>query len=176
MSWYHPQDIQMHSYTNGTSISTKLGNWQQLERMFCKHGLCFPQEEIEGTVHCKPGAAASLITRLYTLLTHRMYAMIVYVNVCIPLIAPNVLLEALCTPACDKKFSLLYSVYLVLCQLFRPLMLQMGDTCLSLLTGSVVSHQKMCPTILVTVPTSLSYHYMQDLLQLRYSGVQCLYI
>ena len=77
MSWYHPQDIQMHSYTNGTSISTKLGNWQQLERIFFKHGLCFPQEEIEGTVHCKPGAATSLVTRLYTQLTHRMYVMYV---------------------------------------------------------------------------------------------------
>lgn len=85
LSWYHPQDIQMHSYTNGTSISTKLGNWQQLERIFSKHGLCFPQEEIEGTVHCKPGAATSLITRLYTLLTHKMYVIIVYENVCVRL-------------------------------------------------------------------------------------------
>lgn len=33
----------------------------------------------------------------------------------------------------------------------------------------------MCPTILVTVPTSLSYHYMQDPPQLRYSGMQFLY-
>lgn len=32
-AWYHPQDIQMHSFSNGTSIQTKLGNWQQLERV-----------------------------------------------------------------------------------------------------------------------------------------------
>ena len=32
-SWYFPQDIQMHSYVNGTSIERKLGNWQQLERV-----------------------------------------------------------------------------------------------------------------------------------------------
>jgi len=32
-AWYHPQDIQMHSFSNGTSIQTKLGNWKQLERV-----------------------------------------------------------------------------------------------------------------------------------------------
>lgn len=91
LSWYHPQDIQMHSYTNGTSIGTKLGNWQQLERVFCKHQLCFLPEEIEGTVHCKPGAAASLVTRLYTLLTHK-----VYVTVCVKLCLLLYTLHILC--------------------------------------------------------------------------------
>jgi hypothetical protein len=32
-SWYFPQDIQMHSFINGTSIESKMGNWQQLERV-----------------------------------------------------------------------------------------------------------------------------------------------
>jgi hypothetical protein len=71
ISWYYPQDIQMHSYVNGMSINTKMGNWQQLERVFSKHSLSISKGEVEGTMHCKPGAAAMLVTRLYTILTHR---------------------------------------------------------------------------------------------------------
>ena len=32
-AWYYPKDIQMHSFSNGASIQTKLGNWRQLERV-----------------------------------------------------------------------------------------------------------------------------------------------
>jgi len=32
-SWYYPKEIEMHSFTNGMSLSTKLGNWSQLERV-----------------------------------------------------------------------------------------------------------------------------------------------
>ena len=83
ISWYYPQDIQMHSYVNGMSINTKMGNWQQLERVFSKHSLSISKGEVEGTMHCKPGAAAMLVTRLYTILTHRQWAHFDYVNMCI---------------------------------------------------------------------------------------------
>ena len=39
MSWYHDKEIQMHSYSNGSSLQTKLGNWKQLEKVkFCIKG------------------------------------------------------------------------------------------------------------------------------------------
>ncbi|XP_064405626.1 spermatogenesis-associated protein 4-like [Halichondria panicea] len=72
VGWYYPQDIQMHSFSNGTSIQTKLGNWQQLERFFIKEQLDIAKDVIEGTIHCKPGAAFSLLERMYTLLTHKV--------------------------------------------------------------------------------------------------------
>ena len=36
-SWYYPQQIEMYAFSNGASLQTKLGNWQQLERVsLCK--------------------------------------------------------------------------------------------------------------------------------------------
>jgi len=32
-SWYYPQEIQMHSFDNGTSIETKIGNWSIIKRV-----------------------------------------------------------------------------------------------------------------------------------------------
>lgn len=71
-SWYYPQDIQMHSYDNGRSLPTKLGNWSQLERFFVKKKLEIPKEMIDGTIHCKIGAAELLLHKIYTLLTNRL--------------------------------------------------------------------------------------------------------
>ncbi|XP_062514269.1 spermatogenesis-associated protein 4-like [Corticium candelabrum] len=70
-SWYYPQDIQMHSFVNGTSIERKMGNWQQLERFFQRHQLGIAKERVDGTIHCKPGAAIALVEQVYTLLTNR---------------------------------------------------------------------------------------------------------
>lgn len=62
----------MHSYDNGTSLPTKLGNWSQLERFFVKKKLSIPKEMIDGTIHCKPGAAELLVQTIYTILTNRV--------------------------------------------------------------------------------------------------------
>lgn len=32
-SWYFPQEIEMHSYDNGTSLPSRQGNWNQLQRV-----------------------------------------------------------------------------------------------------------------------------------------------
>ncbi|XP_031569927.1 spermatogenesis-associated protein 4-like [Actinia tenebrosa] len=70
-SWYFPQEVTMHSYENGTSLKTKLGNWEQLQRFFLNQGFDIPKDIVEGTIHCKPRAAAMLIEKVYTILTNR---------------------------------------------------------------------------------------------------------
>ncbi|XP_056117826.1 spermatogenesis-associated protein 4 isoform X2 [Rhinichthys klamathensis goyatoka] len=59
-SWYFPEDFHMHSYDNGTSLATKQSNWSQIEK-----------EIIDGTIHCKPGAAELLVQEIYSILTNR---------------------------------------------------------------------------------------------------------
>jgi hypothetical protein len=40
-------------------------------QFFVREKLAVPQEFIEGTIHCKPGAAIALLERVYVLLTNR---------------------------------------------------------------------------------------------------------
>ncbi|KAL9971849.1 hypothetical protein ACROYT_G018061 [Oculina patagonica] len=70
-SWYYPQEIEMHSYDNGTSLPSRQGNWSQLQRFFQRHGFDIPKEVIEGTIHCKPNAAALFMEKIYFILTNR---------------------------------------------------------------------------------------------------------
>ena len=39
-------------------------------QVFLKEKLGIPKELIEGTIHCKPGAAIALVEKLYTVLTN----------------------------------------------------------------------------------------------------------
>ncbi|CAH3127101.1 unnamed protein product [Porites lobata] len=71
-SWYYPQEIEMHSYDNGTSLPSRQGNWSQLQRFFQRHEFGIPKEIIEGTIHCKPNAASLLMEKIYSLLTNRV--------------------------------------------------------------------------------------------------------
>ncbi|XP_064201242.1 spermatogenesis-associated protein 4 [Anguilla rostrata] len=70
-SWYYPEDFPKHSYDNGTSLPTKLSNWSQIERFLLKQNIMLPKDVIDGTIHCKPGAAELLIQDIYSLLTNR---------------------------------------------------------------------------------------------------------
>uniref|UniRef100_A0A8D2Q2A6 Spermatogenesis associated 4 n=1 Tax=Varanus komodoensis TaxID=61221 RepID=A0A8D2Q2A6_VARKO len=70
-SWYYPEDIQMHCFENGTSLAVKLSNWSQLGKFFAKRNLKPIRELIDGTIHCKPGAAEVFVQDIYTMLTNR---------------------------------------------------------------------------------------------------------
>ncbi|XP_044061877.1 spermatogenesis-associated protein 4 [Siniperca chuatsi] len=70
-SRYYPQDFPVHSYDKGTSLSAKQSNWRQIEKSLQKQNLHFMKEVIDGTIHCKPGAAELLVQEVYSILTNR---------------------------------------------------------------------------------------------------------
>ncbi|XP_074530599.1 spermatogenesis-associated protein 4 isoform X2 [Halichoeres trimaculatus] len=67
-SCYYPQEFPVHSFDKGTSLSAKQRNWSQIER---KRNLHLMKEVIDGTIHCKPGAAELMVQEVYTILTNR---------------------------------------------------------------------------------------------------------
>ncbi|XP_035506517.1 spermatogenesis-associated protein 4 isoform X2 [Scophthalmus maximus] len=70
-SRYYPQDFPEHSYDKGTSLSAKQKNWSRMERSLQKQNLHLTKEAVDGTVHCKPGAAELLVQEVYEILTNR---------------------------------------------------------------------------------------------------------
>ncbi|KYO46161.1 spermatogenesis-associated protein 4 [Alligator mississippiensis] len=70
-SWYFPGDLRLGAFQNGTSLRTKLCNWARLQQFFLKRKLNPVQELINGTMHCKPGAAEILVQDIYSMLTNR---------------------------------------------------------------------------------------------------------
>jgi len=70
-SCYYQGELEMHSYNNGTSLQNKLGNWSLLQRFFEKEKFTIPKEVIDGTIHCKQGAAELLVVFIYSILTKR---------------------------------------------------------------------------------------------------------
>ncbi|XP_059144024.1 spermatogenesis-associated protein 4-like isoform X2 [Physella acuta] len=70
-SWYFPHDIQMHSYYNRDSLELKRRNWFLLKNFILKNQLDLMMEDIEGTIHCREGAASQLIENMYEILTNR---------------------------------------------------------------------------------------------------------
>jgi len=70
-SWYFPQDVEMHNYNNGKSLQSKTKNWDLLKLFFRRQKIDIPEEYIDGTIHCKEGAASLLTERIYEILTNR---------------------------------------------------------------------------------------------------------
>uniref|UniRef100_A0A8C2TET7 Spermatosis associated 4 n=1 Tax=Coturnix japonica TaxID=93934 RepID=A0A8C2TET7_COTJA len=64
-----PAHVQPICYRNGCSLPTKLDNWARLRRFLAKQELDIAHELIEGTIHCKPGAAEELLRELCAALT-----------------------------------------------------------------------------------------------------------
>merc|ERR1711976_403149 len=58
-------------YNNGVSLDSKLKNWSLLKNFFKRHKFDIAPEYVEGTIHCKEGAAPLLIESMYQILTNR---------------------------------------------------------------------------------------------------------
>lgn len=71
LSRFFPHEIQMHSFDNGSALSKKLDNWDQLAKFFDRKGMPISRPMIDGVVHCKDGAALPLVSTIYTMLTNR---------------------------------------------------------------------------------------------------------
>lgn len=69
---YYNGDIDLHSFNNGTSLQNKLGNWSLLQRFFIRQELNIPKDVVNGTIHCKQGAAELLVVYIYSILTKRV--------------------------------------------------------------------------------------------------------
>ncbi|XP_047196636.1 LOW QUALITY PROTEIN: spermatogenesis-associated protein 4 [Hippoglossus stenolepis] len=75
-SCYYPHHFPEHSFDRGTSLSAKQRNWSWIERSLQKQRLHLTKEVVDGTIHCKPGAAELLVQEVYALLTNRRYVWI----------------------------------------------------------------------------------------------------
>ncbi|CAG5133470.1 unnamed protein product [Candidula unifasciata] len=71
LSRYFPQQILIHSFYNGCSFATKKQNWFILKNFFLKTDIDLEMEIINGTIHCKEGAAVRLLETLYENLTNK---------------------------------------------------------------------------------------------------------
>lgn len=70
-SRYFANDVSLHNYSNGTSMTSKNDNWFQLKRLLAKCGVEVTTEHLTEIVHCKDGAAVALVEQLYSHLTER---------------------------------------------------------------------------------------------------------
>eukprot|EP01062_Namystynia_karyoxenos_P073185 TRINITY_DN70023_c0_g1_i1.p1 TRINITY_DN70023_c0_g1~~TRINITY_DN70023_c0_g1_i1.p1 ORF type:complete len:803 (+),score=252.23 TRINITY_DN70023_c0_g1_i1:90-2498(+) len=63
--------VPMHSFDNGTCITKKRDNWEQLMRIFHAKSVVVSPELVDGIILCKDGSAVQFLTQLYTALTSR---------------------------------------------------------------------------------------------------------
>jgi len=71
MTRYHPKEVSMNTYENGTRLGCKVDNWEQLFKLFRRKGLQIAKYDVDPVIHCAPGAAISFLFKLYQCLTKR---------------------------------------------------------------------------------------------------------
>jgi len=71
MTRYFPNAIDMHSFTNGLSMSTRSNNWGQIVKFFMRRGTPLPDDLVDGTMNMHHGHAHSLMDHMYEMLTMR---------------------------------------------------------------------------------------------------------
>lgn len=72
VSRYFPKDVNMMNFENGTRLSAKVDNWEQLYKHFRKKGLPILKQDFDPVIHCAPGAATMFILKLYQVLTKKI--------------------------------------------------------------------------------------------------------
>lgn len=67
------QDVQMHSFENGTCSHYKKDNWAQLQRILQKQEVELPEEFVLGTMEGRHGAGVDLLETLYETLNQKKW-------------------------------------------------------------------------------------------------------
>ncbi|OMJ90917.1 hypothetical protein SteCoe_6682 [Stentor coeruleus] len=70
-SKFFPQEIKMHSFDTGLSISAKISNWGLLEAFFRKKNLNIFKRDWDPVLYSAPDAAISLLKKVYEFLTNK---------------------------------------------------------------------------------------------------------
>lgn len=72
-SRYYPNDIAMHTFENGTKLACRNDNWEQLFRFFKRDNVQIPLTHLDfdPVIACDNGAAATILVKIYTVLTKR---------------------------------------------------------------------------------------------------------
>jgi hypothetical protein len=71
---YYAKDIQMHSFDNGTALSAKRDNWNQLQKFFRKMSFqetFLTDDEVGRLIRCEDGVAIQVLIKIYEILTQR---------------------------------------------------------------------------------------------------------
>jgi len=70
-SRYFPGEISMHVFENGSKLACRNDNWESLFKFFKKSSIAITRLDFEPVMKVEDGAAATLLVKIYSLLTRR---------------------------------------------------------------------------------------------------------